>query len=230
MTNEEKLEQLEALSGQEKLGQEDLPLLRQLAKDRDPFIRGEVPYLLMAVPGDEALTLLLALASDQDPLVRCEAYDSLSAFSHPLALECLARALTREGDDLARSYAILSWAELSLLLDLAQAGRERAQRQEASQESKRCRLSWLYAQYLFGDTAKLREILSYLEDPDYLLRSTALALLSQIALLSQMALGQNEAITSSLRALLTREDVPALRERAQGLLRELLAEAGGEFG
>ena len=82
-----------------------------LANDKDALIRGRCAALLV-----HAKRVLLTLACDKDALVRTEAYDSLSAFPSKHAQKFLKQAIVHEPNALARSYAILSWADITQAL------------------------------------------------------------------------------------------------------------------
>lgn len=120
--------------------------------DSDWFIRSRVPVLLMDILNQESLAILITLANDKNPLVRTEAYDSLSVFPFQQAIDSLYIAIEKEQDDLARSYAILSWADCIALLN--QIGNDKinfAENQKTNEKSKICILSWLYSLCKFGE-------------------------------------------------------------------------------
>lgn len=87
-----------------------------LANDKDALIRGRCAGLLVHASASKAKRVLLTLACDKDALVRTEAYDSLSAFPSKHAQKVLKQAIVHEPNALARSYAILSWADITQAL------------------------------------------------------------------------------------------------------------------
>ena len=87
-----------------------------LANDKDALIRGRCAGLLVHASASKAKLVLLTLACDKDALVRTEAYDSLSAFPSKHVQKVLKQAIVHEPNALARSYAILSWADITQAL------------------------------------------------------------------------------------------------------------------
>ena len=87
-----------------------------LANDKNALIRGRCAGLLVHASASKAKRVLLTLACDKDALVRTEAYDSLSAFPSKHAQKFLKQAIVHEPNALARSYAILSWADITQAL------------------------------------------------------------------------------------------------------------------
>ena len=87
-----------------------------LANDKDALIRGRCAKLLANTSASKAKHVLLTLAGDKDALVRTEAYDSLSAFPSKHVQKVLKQAIVHEPNALARSYAILSWADVTQAL------------------------------------------------------------------------------------------------------------------
>ena len=60
---------------------------------------------------------MLGKGGGKDVLVRVEAYDSLAVFSFDEVEKQLEKFMIVEKDVLARSYAILSWADVTLSLN-----------------------------------------------------------------------------------------------------------------
>ena len=87
-----------------------------LSNDKDALIRGRCAGLLVHASASKAKRVLLTLACDKDALVRTEAYDSLSAFPSKHVQKVLKQAIVHEPNALARSYAILSWADVTQAL------------------------------------------------------------------------------------------------------------------
>ena len=82
--------------------------LMRLSKDKSSVIRFEVATILFDVKNQASKKLLFQLAKDRDSLVRAEAYTSLSGFKFADVEEFLRKAIEREKDELACSYAITS--------------------------------------------------------------------------------------------------------------------------
>src|SRR5690606_20498203 len=101
-------------------------------------------------------------------------------FPFQQAVDLLYEAATKDPDSLARSYAIISWAELTRWLNQLTADIiEYADNQKNCEKSKRCLLSWIYALSLFKSHG-ITELLTFLKDKEDHLRRTALSYLSDL--------------------------------------------------
>ncbi len=215
MTEQEKSDYLDSLDEKESLDQADFLILKDLSSDPDPYIRSCIPLFLMDFLTEDALAVLIDLAKDKDPLVRTEAYDSLSAFGDQAAADFIRGAILRERNALARAYAITSWAEVTILISgVTAAVSDFAVNRQAGETSRICLLNWNYALYLFGDGARLADLLGGLQETDYHLRRQTLAILSDI-----LDRTNSQAIRTSLLALLQHETVPTVRDEAVRLLK-----------
>lgn len=126
-------------------------------------------------------------------------------------------AIRGENDDLARSYAILSWAEIVVSLNHSSPRNiEFLLEQKRNEKSARCLLSWFYAQYLLDDKSVLHELLSFLKNSNYEIRCTAISLLNEIVDEENIKI-----ISASLTHLLKFEDNIAVIERASTLLESI---------
>lgn len=216
MTSNEKNDFLDHLEQQPALGANDFARLRILAKDSDSYIRGRLPFVLMNAVTEESLSLLMTLAADPDPLVRTEAYDSMSEFPFQQAVDLLYEAATKDPNSLARSYAIISWAELTRWLNQLTADIiEYADNQKNCEKSKRCLLSWIYALSLFKSHG-ITELLTFLKDKEDHLRRTALSYLSDLLDESNC-----EEIGQGVRALLEEETVLTVRTEGEKILQAI---------
>lgn len=160
---------------------DDYILINQWANSSDSYIRDLVATLLVTQSTDQAKRILLHLAHDEDSLVRADAYDSLSVFPCPDVIEFLRMAVVKEPNSLARSYAILSYADVVLTEKSSQDGIKTFFHTLLENEmSPRCKLSYQYALFLFGEKSALDCILSYLSHVDYKIRATTISILQEI--------------------------------------------------
>lgn len=156
-------------------------LLKAFSHDADPYIRSQVACVAVNFVCEGAKELLLQLANDDDTLVRAEACDSLSCFPCDEVEAFLRDALVEEYDPLARSYAILSWADVRAALCLpADDGLVTARKWQQREKNVHCRLSLCYARHCFGDENAWQDMLTFLKHEDYHLRCAALSLLGEI--------------------------------------------------
>lgn len=160
----------------------DYALLRRWAEHPDALIRERVAAALVFGEGEPGREILLKLAADSEELVRAEAYDTLSVYPDSQVAEMLKQAAVTEPDDLARYFALVSYADVMQELAPGDAEQKeffqnRLQREKAAV----CRLGCEYALYQFGEPGTLERILGYLDDPDYLVRCRAVCTLEEIA-------------------------------------------------
>jgi HEAT repeat protein len=181
MTEEEKLAFVSDFIDTETLTEEHFEILIELSFDDDDFIRCRVARCLINFLTDESKEALFRLAQDNDELVRTEAFDSLSVFPSYDVVELAEEAIHNEKDELARSYAILAWADvLALLKDIPDEKIEFAIKHKAEEESDRNKLNWCYALIKFGDESVLEEMLEYLNNDDYHIRCSVINLCKDI--------------------------------------------------
>lgn len=159
----------------------DYALLCQWAEHLDALIREQVAAALVFGEGEPGREILLELAADSEELVRAEAYDTLSVYPDSQVAEMLKQAAVTEPDDLARYFALVSYADVMQELAPGDAEQKaffwgRLQREQAAV----CRLGCEYALYQLGEPEALERILGYLDDPDYLVRCRAVCTLEEI--------------------------------------------------
>lgn len=159
----------------------DYALLRRWAEHPDALIREQVAAVLVFGEGEPGREILLKLAADSEELVRAEAYDTLSVYPDSQVAETLKQAAVTEPDDLARYFALVSYADVMQELAPGDAEQKtffqsRLQREQATV----CRLGCEYALYQLGEPEALERILGYLDDPDYLVRCRAVCTLEEI--------------------------------------------------
>ena len=166
----------------DQLSSDDFTRIDQWSQSSDVYIRDRIASMLGAYPNQQSEEILLRLAQDKDSLVRADAFDSLSSFPSLNAQRALKQATVTEPDSLARSYAILSYADVmtteksSDTLDPTF-----FDKLLEKEESPRCRLSCYYALSFCGKEASIDHILSYLSHADYRIRCTAISILQEVA-------------------------------------------------
>lgn len=170
MTDTEKNDLLDAMECRE-LTAEDFSHIFALSRDSDPFVRSRCAAVLVNGEGEEAHRLLLHLANDPDAFVRTEAYDSLALFPSRETELLLSHSIYPEDDDLAVSYAILSWADVTAALHDEYSTQIAFVHQLLNDaEFSDCCAECFYALCRFGESDALQNLLSLLDDPDYIVR------------------------------------------------------------
>lgn len=217
MTTEEKNNLLNSYNDIEALSSEHFSILQEFSNDADSTVRSRVAPFLVDFINEKTKTILIKLAEDDDPLVRTEAYDSLAVFPFNDVEIFLKKAIQKENDQIARSYAILSWSDVAILLQHCSAENILfLHKQKNKEKSSDCRLSWCYSQYIFGDKSVLEELLSFLKNENYQIRCATISLLNEI-----VDEGNNKLIRNAITKLLIAEDTIAVKERARRFLTEL---------
>ena len=186
---------------------EHFAVLRALAYDADPYVRSQVACAAVNFINPGTKELLLQLTRDEDPLVRAEAYDSLSLFPYDDVEKCLLDAIEEEWDPIARSYAIFSWADITVALcrngnDAAVWIRQRLPREK----SEHCRLAFCYALHGFGDGAALSDLMAFLRSRDYHIRCAAVSTLAEL-----MDENDRADVERAVKDLLTRETTKSVK-------------------
>lgn len=193
--------------------QRDYMVLLPMANDEDEYIRSLAAESLVHVGIAPAMELLIRLTGDPDALVRTNAYDSLGSFENPQVRNLLKKAARKEPDELARFYALLSYA------DQVQAGTAAVcyfQKSMHDDASPMCKLACSYALYQLGDDSQfdyLSESLHCAED--YHIRSMAASFFLDI-------LNENnrEKVFAALNSALETEKSIAVSSRICKILRE----------
>ena len=176
----EKFDKLCEYESCEKLSEYDIDLIYRLSYDMNSFIRALSAEILAKIPNERSKSILFMLANDKHCFVRTEAYDSLSAFSDKATAELLADKISSESDELALSYAVISFAQICRDTDMINMGTEFLTSIADKLTSERCTLCMYYAMYLLGEGEYLRKIYSILHSKDYRIVCMAVSLLSDI--------------------------------------------------
>lgn len=149
---------------------EDASLIYECLTDEDALVRCEAVSLLShpeLKDIEKEIQLLLSMCDDADAFVRTEAYDVLSGFHDKRTPERLQQAILHEQDELARSYAVMSWADT--VSDIPESV-QFIQEYQKTETSESCLLSCAYALYQFHDAGSLEKMLSFLNSEDYHIR------------------------------------------------------------
>lgn len=198
------------------LTKKHIKMISVFANDKDALIRGRCAKLLANASTSKAKHMLLTLASDKNTLVRTEAYDSLSEFPSKNVQKFLKQAIIHESNALARSYAILSWVDITQTLGVRKKQKKflkQLKKLPNMKKSEPCMLSFYYAKYLFGHKKAINKILLFLKSSDYQIRCSALNLLQDI-----VSPENRQYIESSLEQLLQQEVCDSVSENATELL------------
>lgn len=138
---------------------EQKSLLKKLSYDSNSFVKGLVASL--------------------NDYVRTEVYDSLSVFSDIKSVSLLQNAISTETNNLAKSYAIMSFGDVAYSLGISDDYKEYVDKIKSCNKSNDCILSCLYCLYLFGENV-IDDICLFLNDNDYHIRLSAVSILEEI--------------------------------------------------
>ena len=202
---------------------EDDFILQALSNDEDAYIRSLAAENLVQMSGEASLQLLLKLADDPETTVRVNAFDSLGSFDCLSARKKLKKAIQNEPDELARYYAIISYADL-MQGDLEDDSFIRFVQHNDS--SSICKLAYSYALYLLGNDNQLDLLLAGLRNAeDYHIRCITATLLQGLinksnrniilnSLYQALKIEKTTAVISHLSHILCNEDRHSFLQRA----------------
>lgn len=154
-------------------------LLRKLSYDSNSFVRGLVASLMVKSIDEFGFEILNRLSKDNNDYVRTEVFDSLSVFNDMNTVTLLQNAIRTETNNLAKSYAIMSFGDVVYSLGISNDFKEYVYKIKSCNKSKDCILSCLYCLYLFGENV-IDEIFLLLNDNDYHIRLSAISILEEI--------------------------------------------------
>ncbi len=220
MKTKKKLQLLISYDEKGELKEKHLRKLIKFSKDKDSLVRSSAASILIKFENKAAKKALLGLACDKKAVVRCEAYDSLSVFHRKDVEKFLKKAVEEEENELALSYAIMSWADVAAArgknVEEKRGYATHLQRIMQIKKWNQCSMSCFYAEYVLGRKSAINGIICYLEVPDYRLRCGA------INLLELLAEDENrELIKESLEKRLEHEETTAVMSAAEKLLKKL---------
>lgn len=154
-------------------------LLRKLSYDSNSFVRGLVASLMVKSIDEFGFEILNRLSKDNNDYVRTEVFDSLSIFNDMNTVTLLQNAISTDTNNLAKSYAIMSFGDVVYSLEISNDFKEYVYKIKSCNKSKDCILSCLYCLYLFGENV-IDEIFLLLNDNDYHIRLSAISILEEI--------------------------------------------------
>ncbi|NMC57458.1 MAG: HEAT repeat domain-containing protein [Eubacteriaceae bacterium] len=210
---------LSELEKKETWNDEDLLILDKYSHSKSSMIRNRVAELCAYSNKDNIKSILLRLINDNDNIVRAEAFDSITiAFPNKEIAEILKNKVVNEKDAIARSYAILSWIDVALMLsnNVKSEDINFLENQIKSENDNHCILSYCYGLYLFGKDEYFDKICSFLDSTDYQLRCAVINRLRDI----KSVINKND-ICNKLIKLLKTEETIAVKDDAERLLKEL---------
>ena len=218
MNQKERLCLLDTLDDMSSLKDKHFFYLKELSKDKDSYIRSEAAALLINFESNQSKNILLRLATDNDSLVRTEAYDSLKVFTLEEVEEFLKNAICREKNQLARSYAIMSWAIIvsNLYEKVSEKHLTFMRNQMELEKGEHCLLEWMYAEYIWGEEKSLQNILAFLDSKDSNIHCCVINTLKDI-----LHEGNEEEIHNAMETLLLQENTVAVNSLAEELLYEI---------
>lgn len=212
MTVREKIELLDLYDELTSLNFRQMEVLKRLSYDNNSFIRGLTASLLVKTVNRDVMNILFRLAFDKCEYVRIEAYDSLSEFEYKEVVDFLKNALQNEKSNLAKSYAITSFAEVVFKLNLCDCYSALFSELLVTEKSKLCRISYLYGLHLFGED-NLDKILFYLDDEDYYVRFAVLSVIEEL-----LDDKNKDLIFRQLNERLSVEKCPSVKDRITKLV------------
>lgn len=179
MVVKDKIELLISYEEFNKFTHEQKSLLKKLSYDSNSFVKGLVASLMVKSIDEFGFEILSRLSKDKNDYVRTEVYDSLSVFSDANTVQLLQNAIRTETNNLAKSYAIMSFGDVVYNLGISDYYKQYVDKIKSCNKSNDCILSCLYCLYQFGENV-IEDILSFLDDNDYHIRLSAISVLEEI--------------------------------------------------
>lgn len=186
---------------------EQKSLLKKLSYDSNSFVKGLVASLMVKSIDEFGFEILSRLSKDKNDYVRTEVYDSLSVFSDIKSVSLLQNAISTETNNLAKSYAIMSFGDVVYSLGISDDYKEYVDKIKSCNKSNDCILSCLYCLYLFGENV-IDDICLFLNDNDYHIRLSAVSILEEIVNNDNL-----DIITSKLNDRLKIEDCSSVIDK-----------------
>lgn len=217
MKVKEKLKKIYGFAEKDELTDEQYAWLERFSTDRDTFVRSETASILFQFVNERAKQILLFLANDKNYFVRVEAYDSLSAFAFAEVALFLQKKIFTEKNELAKGYAILSWADVTGKLQEKRAAEnlEFIEKSMIHDGNDWIPLCWYYAQYRLGNRECINNIFSCLYSEDYHVRHSAISTLNEF-----LDPDNCERIRMEIEKVYQNETAVSVRDAAMRLLRK----------
>lgn len=179
MVVKEKIELLNSYDELNEFTDKQKLLLKKLSYDSNSFVKGLVASLMVKSIDEFGFEILSRLSKDKNDYVRTEVYDSLSVFSDIKSVSLLQNAISTETNNLAKSYAIMSFGDVVYNLGIFDDYKQYVDKIKSCNKSKDCTLSRLYCLYQFGENV-IDDICLFLNDNDYHIRLSAISILEEI--------------------------------------------------
>lgn len=212
MVLKDKIELLDSYSQLDDFTMEQRLVIKKLSYDSNSFVRGLVASLMVNSVNEFGFEILSRLSKDKNVYVRIEAFDSFSVFADVRVIELLQNVINNEKNTLAKSYAIMSFGDVVSILQLCDKYTHYILNIKNVSKSKECILSCLYCLSVFGQNV-VDEILFYLDDNNYRIRMSAIAILEEIVNSKNKGV-----ILNKLVELLKYEKVRAVREKIKSFI------------
>ena len=119
MVGKDKIELLISYEEFNEFTHEQKSLLKKLSYDSNSFVKGLVASLMVKSIDEFGFEILSRLSKDKNDYVRTEVYDSLSVFSDIKSVSLLQNAISTETNNLAKSYAIMSFGDVVYSLGIS---------------------------------------------------------------------------------------------------------------
>ena len=183
MKNDKKIQLLTKYESEGKFTDKELKNIIEFSKDEDALVRSRAADLLINFENDKAKKALLKLAGDKKSLVRVSAYDSLSVFKDRKIEKVLKKAILKEKNELACSYAIMAWGDIAVTFDNEDLQNElflkKIKKTFKVKKSEHCMLSCRYVEYIMKDKKNLMKIIDFLKSPNYQVRCGTINILRE---------------------------------------------------
>lgn len=153
--------------------------LYQIILHGDSFEKSEIADLLIDHVNKKSMYLLSVLWKDKDSLVRMCAYDTVSVYPAKFTYNYLISRISKENDELARSYIITSLTDISLR-EKVQGTMRIFKKLYIKEKSAYWILAYLRAFYLLGNNQIISKTRKYLTHSDYHIRCTASMVLDDL--------------------------------------------------
>lgn len=209
MVVKDKIELLISYEEFNKFTHEQKSLLKKLSYDSNSFVKGLVASLMVKSIDEFGFEILSRLSKDKNDYVRTEVYDSLSVFSDIKSVSLLQNAISTETNNLAKSYAIMSFGDVAYSLGIPDDYKQYVDKIKSCNKSNDCILSCLYCLYLFGENV-IDDICLFLNDNDYHIRLSAVSILEEIVNKDNF-----DIITSKLNDRLKIEDCSSVIDKVK---------------
>lgn len=195
----------------------DFDSVVRLSYDPSAQVRSMVASALINENDKRQLNVLSRLIKDKNAFVRTEAYDSISCFPSYEVAELLEKSIMTETNDLAKSYAIMSWAEICQSLETS--GDKQIELLKSIKKKgvgNYSAIACIYAYHLTGKSDEAIELFKFLSNDNYRIRITALTTISEC--IDDL---DKQTVKKHIESLLKTETAYSVRHKAISVLKDL---------